>query len=267
MVRMKKNFVIYCVLGMIAIACAVTSIYAVQASVKTTAAVTLFVALAGLVVQLIRDEGAHQRAIELADRANDRTIAATERAHDRTIAASERAHERSLVAADHEKRFTLGISSRMANVAFDKHVEFCEAYALVAFKALGDIFRDGATVDAVDHGRSLFAVRRAHAVWITQEIDEKLQKFEDLFMEMGASAGYVQDIQGSGEASQRQEHIDRMYKHLMTLTGGREWKAEELDGEKAVMATIRWLRGVLGTEELNAVRRAFVKRAMTELGS
>src|SRR5471030_2888864 len=95
--RMKKNFVIYCVLGMIAIACAVTSFFAVQASVKTTAAVTLFVALAGLVVQLIRDEGAHQRAIELADRASDRSIAA-----------ADREHERSVVAADHTNRFALG---------------------------------------------------------------------------------------------------------------------------------------------------------------
>jgi len=249
--------VIYCVLGMIAIACAVTSFFAVQASVKTTAAVTLFVALAGLVVQLIRDEGAHQRAIELADRASDRSIAA-----------ADREHERSVVAADHTNRFALGISSHMANVAFDKHVQFCEAYALVADQALGDIFRNGATADAVDHGRDLFKVRRAHAVWITQEIDEKLQKFEDLFMEMGASAGYVESTRGDREAAnQRQDHINRKFKNLMTLTGGKEWNEEQLDEEKAVIATIRWLRGVLGTEELNAVRRVFVKRAMTELGS
>lgn len=241
-------------LGVIALASAAASYHAVEGLVRNAASVTLFVALAGFVITLVRDEGAHQRAIELADRAHERSLAAEDREHERLLAASER-----------EARFALGVSSHMANVAFDKHVAFCEAYAQVADKALSAIFREGPTADAVYLSGSLLEVRRTHAVWITQEIDEKLQQFEHLFVEMGASAGYVQSTQGVPEASQRQEHVDRMYKHLSTLTGALKWKDEKLDEEKAVITTIRWLRNVLGTEELNAMRRAFVKRAMTEL--
>lgn len=226
-------------LGVVAVTSAVASYYAVEGLVRNAAAVTLFVALAGFVVTLIRDEGTHQRAIELADRA-----------HERSLAANDREHERSLAATERETRFALGVSSHMANVAFDKHVAFCEAYAQMADKALTEIFREGPTVDAVFLSGNLLEVRRAHAVWITQEIDEKLQQFEHLFAEMGASAGYVRSTQGMPEAnqSQRQEHIDRMYKHLSTLTGAQKWNDEKLDEEKAVITTIRWLRNVLGTE-------------------
>lgn len=240
---MKRNWWTYFALGVIALISAAASYYAVEGLVRNAACVTLFVAFAGFVVTIVRDEGAHQRAIALADRA----------------------HERALAAADRETHFALGVSSHMANVAFDKHVAFCEAYAQAADKALNAIFREGPTVDAVYLSGALLEIRRAHAVWVTQEIDEKLQQFEYLFAEMGASAGYVAGTLGMPEAAQRQEHIERMHKHLSILIGAREWNDEKLDEDKTVINTIRWLRKVLGTEELNAMRRAFVTRAVTQL--
>jgi hypothetical protein len=251
---MARNLITYAGLGVIACISVGTSIFWVDGLVRSTAGVALFVALIGFVVQFVRDDAAHKREIEKVDRTEERSLAAERRAHERGMAANER-----------ENRFALGVSSHMAKVAFDKHVSFCEEYATVADKALNEIFRNGPYPDAVHDAGCLLAIRRKHAVWITAEVDEKLGQFEQLFLEMGASAGYVEATRGEARESARQEHIDRMYSHFSTLTGAPEWQGAKLDQNKAVTATIHWLRTILGTEELNAMRKAFVRVAILEL--
>ncbi len=238
-----RSWVAYFLLGLVGIVSITTSVFWVDGLVRSSAGVALFVALAGFVVQFVRDDAAHKREIEKADRTN----------------------ERLLINKDLENKFTLGISSHMAKIAFDKHVLFCEEYAAAADKALNDIFKSGPAPDALVGAGNLLAVRRKHAVWITEEVDAKLNKFEQLFVEMGASAGYVDATRGAPSSESRQDHINRMYKHFSTLTGAGEWQGEKLDQGSAVISTIHWLRKILGTEELNAMRQSFVGIAVSEL--
>jgi hypothetical protein len=251
---MKRSWLTYCGLGSIGIISLVSAIIWVEPLIRSTAGVAFFTALIGIVVQLVRDDAAYKREIEKADRAEERAQVA-----------ADRAEERKLAAHDRETRFTLGVSSHMAKVAFDKHVAFCEEYAAAADKALVTIFREGPTHEGVELAGTLFGVRRSHAVWITAEIDKRLEEFEQLFREMGASAGYVRSTRDTTAAEQRDEHIQRMYKNLSTLTGSSVWDGEKLDEDKAVVATIYWLRQVLGTEEMNAMRQIFIRRAVDDL--
>jgi hypothetical protein len=41
-----------------------------------------------------------------------------------------------------KNRFTVGATSHMANVAFDKHVQFCEEYVEQVFKVMENLFRN-----------------------------------------------------------------------------------------------------------------------------
>lgn len=178
-----------------------------------------------------------------------------------TIVRDDAAHQRTLLAADHQNRFVLGVSSHMASVAFDKHVDFCEEYVREADEALGAIFRQGPSPEAVYHAGKLFAVRRKHTVWITEKIDDKLDSFETVLRTMGASAGYVASTNGDTTAPDRQEHINRMYKIFAQLTGSNEWQGETLTDELAITSQIKYLRTVLGTEDLNDMRQALVMNA------
>ncbi|HUU12828.1 MAG TPA: hypothetical protein VM182_03850, partial [Terriglobia bacterium] len=53
------------------------------------------------------------------------------------------AYERSLLLLEAQNSFSIGTTSHMANVAFDKHVLFCEEYVTEMFKALTTLFREG----------------------------------------------------------------------------------------------------------------------------
>lgn len=249
---MQKKWRVYASLIIIVVISAFVAYSSSKPSLQGATSITFCAALIGVVVQLLRDDIANQRDIDKTNFANERVDAA-----------SQREHERSLAAVERETRFTLGVSSHMSNVVFDKHVTFCEEYAAVADKALDEIFRAGPTPDAVTLAGGLYAIRRKHVLWVTAEIDDKLQKFEQIFREMGSSAGYVQATRGEPEATQRKAHIERMYQHLSALTGIS--MGEGQDNDMAVTTTIQWLRAVLGTNELNAVRRAVFMRVMSEL--
>lgn len=176
-------------------------------------------------------------------------------------------HERTLLAMDHQNRFVLGASSHMANIAFDKHVEFCEEYVREANEALYTIFRHGPSGKVLEHAANLYRIQQKHAVWLTSKIEQDLEPFQAALRQMGASAEYVRETTGDPTAAQRQEHINRMYTILAKVTGSKEWDGKELTDELAVTSQIRQLRAILGTEELNEMRRALVTKAVSELHS
>jgi hypothetical protein len=101
--------------------------------------------LIGVIYQLVRDEAVHVKALALQ--------------HDR-------------------QRFDLGITSHMANVAFDKHVAFCEEYVAELNETLRTLMRDGTNASALTHATKLLAIRRKHAVWVTLAIESRLEMID-----------------------------------------------------------------------------------------
>jgi hypothetical protein len=101
-------------------------------------------------------------------------------------------------------------------------------------------------------------------VWVTNDIENDLEPFEKALRQMGASAGYVASTTGDWSAAQRPQHLDRMYKIFAQVTGEKEWDGEGLTDDLAISSQVRYLRGVLGIEELNTMRQVIVTRAMKE---
>ena len=98
------------------------------------------------------------------------------------------AHARSLELLDLKNAFSMGATSHMANVAFDKHVEFFGEYAHELREALNTLIQNGPTEQALDHATNLYNIKRRWELWITAEIDRELEKFEDALRQIGASA-------------------------------------------------------------------------------
>lgn len=61
-------------------------------------------------------------------------------------------HDRALTMFAAEKLFSIGASSHMANVAFDKHVQFCEKYVQEVQDTLLTLSREGPTKKARPRG-------------------------------------------------------------------------------------------------------------------
>jgi hypothetical protein len=229
---MTKNQITYTSLAAVFIISLSVVIFVTREIIQIFAGIPLVVSLVAVLYQIMRDQVTHDRA---------------------------------LLAMDHQNRFALGASSHMANVAFDKHVEFCEEYVKAALEALQSIYRAGPSQDQLKHSAKLLSVREKYAVWITSKIEEDLQPFETALRQMGASAGYVDSTTGDPSATQRQQHINLMYTILAKITNQKEWEGQELTDELAVSTLIRRLRAILGTEELNEMRHTLVAKAVKEL--
>ena len=88
------------------------------------------------------------------------------------------AHERAKELQDHQNFFSLGAMSHMADVVFDKHVEFCEKYLEEVHQAVVTLTRHGPTDTALEHTTKLYGLRIQYTAWLPPEIEEKLMPFE-----------------------------------------------------------------------------------------
>nr|WP_315495165.1 hypothetical protein [uncultured Rhodoferax sp.] len=175
-------------------------------------------------------------------------------------------HEREVLAQASDHRFALGASSHMSDVAFDKHVLFCEEYVAEVFATLDTLFREGPTDKVLPHAASLFQLRRKHAVWLTSLLDVSLQKFERALREIGANDWYLKN---SERPSDRQDRVNSLYKTFADVLGeenmgASEWQGQPLSPEMAISKVLQGLRHVLGTEELTELRAFLVQKALSE---
>lgn len=86
--------------------------------------------------------------------------------------------ERNLFLQQDQQIFNLGMTSHMANVVFDKHVEFCEKYMMEVHETIGTLFREGPSETAMQHANNLFKIDREYSAWIPKQIALQLELFE-----------------------------------------------------------------------------------------
>jgi hypothetical protein len=164
---------------------------------------------------------------------------------------------------DAKNRFTVGATSHMANVAFDKHVQFCEEYVEQVFKAMENLFRKGPHEDALQSANDLTNVRRRRAVWLTPEIESILERFEGALKQIGANAGIVKAMPGDPES------IKVMFEEFAKVFGAeygfKKWNGEAVAQDYTMASIIASLRNVLGIAGLTRLRSEFIKRASENL--
>jgi len=169
------------------------------------------------------------------------------------------AHERSLFMLESQNSFSIGATSHMAGVAFDKYSAFCEEYVKEMFNALATLGREGPRKTALEHAETLRSIRSKWAVWLTPEIDKRLEPLEKALRTIGSNAWLHEQAQG--EADNRE-----MFSTFAKVIGLENWQGERLTDELTVPAAINQLRRILGTEELNHLRSELVTRALRNIG-
>ncbi len=129
-----------------------------------------------------------------------------------------------------QNTFNIGANSHMAAVAFDKHMGFCQKYLEEVYQALNPLMQGGSPPPPLDPSR-LSLIRQEWALWLTSEIDSELEQFEGRVAQLGTEAPTVY---ANGERVP--------------------------NNEGSIKRAIAFLRGILRTEELTALRNELVKR-------
>lgn len=224
---MKHDFKTYLILLVVfSLSFGAAFFFAGQEVIRTLLAAPGILALMSALFQLMRDEAAYEKKLQL---------------------------------QSNQLRFTLGAASHMAAKAFDKHAEFCEEYMKEVHSTALTLIREGDTPKALNHAGSLHQVRQNYAVWLTDEIDEKLQDFESKIRTLGANAQFIET---TNEAPQHAETRGKMIwsNHellldILNVEDGREKKDESVEDVK------RKVRKILGIEHLTELRDLLVEEA------
>jgi len=172
--------------------------------------------------------------------------------------------EKKLNLQKQQQLFTLGASSHMAQIAFEKHVAFCEEYMEEVHEIVGTLFTHGPTNDVDENLRNLYVIRRKHAAWITKEIGLSLKPFETAINEISALSGLVKGLEGTDKPT-RTKAIKAMYEIFKEVIGLESKNVTEENTEIAVEEVEAKIRKIIGIEELSEMRAKIVSGSLEYL--
>jgi hypothetical protein len=149
--------------------------------------------------------------------------------------------------------------SHVASVTFDKYVEFCELYANEWGLALGTMFSKGPCKELTGHSFKITALRQQWMLWVPPDIEEKLEIYEQVLLQIGLNASLI-------ETSENQtEHIHNAYSSFAELAGMESWRNIKMDPKRSAKSMIRELRSTLGTDNYSTMRNHTMKRVLRDL--
>lgn len=158
--------------------------------------------------------------------------------------------------------FSIGASSHMSTVAFDKHVEFCEAYMREVHETVNLLFREGPTGEAMDCAGKLFNLKREYAAWIPKPVALKLEPFENALHQLGRKHHLAKQL-GSDDRSIRSDAIEESYSLFSNLLGLQSVSESNPEQKKQIAAenVKEEVRAILGINELVEIRTFIIERS------
>ncbi|EJL6785553.1 hypothetical protein KI701_17565 [Vibrio sp. D415a] len=212
---MNKNVIIGCaIVGTISLAVMYSA--PISDIWKGITALPFAGALCGVLIQLIRDDAAHQRRKELMLQ---------------------------------EQQYSLSASSHMANTVFDKQVEFSQLYVENVLDAFESLRQQPEWEEAHDYARTLTMLRLKYMCWLTAEVDQNLGEFEQKLRTLGANSAYIKMPKGEGT---QQAHRDAAAREMLEIFSAFAYVLDKSTGHQEVtLASLsQKMRSMLGVEEL-----------------
>jgi hypothetical protein len=172
------------------------------------------------------------------------------------------AYEKQLELLQKQQFFSLGITSHMAEVAFDKHVEFCEQYIAEVHKTILTFVREGPSEKGEKHGRNLVQIRIKHDTWITEDITNSLKHFEDAVFRVGSQTHLSKQTSRPEVAQKAYEKADKLWDEVL---GDVLDKTKTPNENIAVESVKKKIRDILGIEKLTQLRGVLISKAMESM--
>jgi hypothetical protein len=169
----------------------------------------------------------------------------------------EAAYVKQLALQSNQQRFDLGVTSHMANVAFDKHAIFCEEYVAELHATLRILIREYATALALTQANKLVAIRIKHSVWLTADIESKLEPIDLALRKMGATAWLQGNNPSAAVASGR---LEEMHDLFADVVGLQKEEGKAVDEAIAITSILEKVREILGVRQLTELRQRLLKQ-------
>ncbi len=173
------------------------------------------------------------------------------------ILRDEAAHKRALELQESQHLFKLGVTSHMANVAFDRHVAFTEQYISRMQKGLTELFQTGPSGESLKICSDLIDIRLSFRAWITEDVETKIMPFEDALRQIGAKNIA---LEGLAPGPERTVVVNEMYEIFSDLLGLK--RDGQVDERVAPRRIISHLQDLLEVQQLSRLRRAVVQAAV-----
>ena len=106
------------------------------------------------------------------------------------------AHERALWIIEAQRSFSIGATSHLAEVAFDKYALFCEEYIARDVPNSYNAHPRWPPATALPHASSLLEIRRKWALWLTPTLETELEPSETAIRKIGADAYLLEHAPG-----------------------------------------------------------------------
>lgn len=172
------------------------------------------------------------------------------------------AFERGAYLQREQQIFNLGTTSHMANVAFDKHAEFCEKYMSEVHDTAGDLSRLGPRSPKVqEHLDKLISLKKEYAAWVPKDVAQHLEPFEKKLSEMSAQADLVEDYKDQ-PGKERANAVKAMHAVYRSVLGRGETDTTRDDQEITTEDIKERVRSILGINELTKMRKLLVSGAI-----
>jgi hypothetical protein len=176
------------------------------------------------------------------------------------IVRDQAAHERALELQEKQQLFNLGVASHMANVAFDKHVQFSEQYISRMQQGLTELFQTGPPGESLKFSSDLIDIRLSFRAWITEDLEAKVMPFEDALRQIGARK-FV--LEGLAPGEERTRVVGEMYEVFSGVLGLK--REDHIDEKLAPRKIMSHLQELLGVQQLSRLRSAVVQAAIDAL--
>ena len=160
-------------------------------------------------------------------------------------------HQKNLELQRKEQLFSLGATSHMAKIVFDKHAQFCEDYMAEVHQTVATCIVEGPSKEVGAHADNLIRIRVKYAAWLSPKIASGLQPFETTVAKVGRLDSYAGKI---GDDSKRSDVIEEMYQLFENLL-----KRDGTKKEVAAERVMEKVRDILGINEFTAIRKKLVK--------
>ena len=200
-----------------------------QAIMKNIVALPAVCALIAAIYQIFRDHSAHLKQLELQQK---------------------------------QQNFSLGVSSYMAQVAFDKHVEFCEKYIAEVHKTSNTLWGEGPSEKAIEDEKTLAGLRIEYSTWVTDDVSNKLRDFEKALYIIGSKTRLSEKTKNSELAEKAYAEADHMWEKMI---GSLLNKKNSQNENVAVESIINKIRDILGIRELIELRGLLIKTAVSTI--
>lgn len=155
-----------------------------------------------------------------------------------------------------ERIGSLFAGGHFGSTIYDRHLQFCEEYWKRVLEIIRELFTKGQFKELVNRANALYSFRMEQAIWLTEDMNLRLEGFEQALRNMGADEHRLEHLP---VGKQRSEVVDRSH-DLFSKVLVIDPKSKENPDTVSYVAVLKELQKILGISEAYEFRKRTLEK-------